>query len=136
MHAEQVIAPNLWVAAAFGNPWLGFALAIAILVWSVAIICWNYRRYHGPLVAALKVRLEATAGWVRRRATPRRRIASPPITTRSTTRCCPAAAMVELRHAWIEFGETFVDRNGNPLQATTRPEGIFLHLGDDTRVLA
>lgn len=112
-------------------------LAIAILLWAVAIIGWNYRRYHGPLVAALKVRLEATAGVgeAESDAEAQDRFAAD-YDAINAAMLSGGRAMVELRHAWIEFGETFVDRNGTPLQATTRPEGYFLHLGDDTRVLA
>ncbi|WP_374944915.1 hypothetical protein [Sphingomonas sp.] len=43
---------------------------------------------------------------------------------------------IGLRHAWNQFKETIVDPSENPLRATARPEGYFLHLGDETRVLA
>lgn len=42
----------------------------------------------------------------------------------------------ELRHAWGQFRETILDESEVPMRATTRGEDYFLHLGDDTRILA
>lgn len=60
MSSEAVIAPNLWVAWAFGSPWVGFILATAILAWAAGIIVKNYVQHYRPITAALEVRLAAT----------------------------------------------------------------------------
>lgn len=137
MNGEHVIAPNLWVAAAFGNPWVGFVLAVAILLWALAIIARNYIRYHRPVTVALQHRLQATQV-----------IADQPSDHEAQDAFVAhydaiEAAMqsggkrtAELRHAWTQFSETIIDTTESRLRATTRPEGYFLHLGDDTRVLA
>lgn len=134
---EHVIWPNLIVAQLFRDPWIGFGLAVGILLWATGIIVRNYFKHHRPISKALAERLEAT---------------QPVIDAETDADAQDAFAshydeidaammsgnkkLTELRHAWIEFGETFVDKNETPLRATTRPEGYFLHLGDDTRVLA
>ncbi len=134
---EDVILPNRLVAMAFYSPWVGFGLALGLLAWAVGIIIWNYARYHRPFNAALAVRLDAT------------RIVEDQLDDHEAQTAFAAhydsieAAMLsgegrakELRHAWVQFTETIVDTSETPLRATTRPEGYFLHLGDDTRVLA
>ena len=134
---EDVILPNRLVAMAFYSPWVGFGLALGLLVWAAGIIVWNYTRYHRPFNEALHVRLEAT------------RIVEDQSDNHEARAAFAAhyhsieAAMLshegrakELRHAWVQFIETIVDTSETPLRATTRPEGYFLHLGDDTRVLA
>lgn len=42
----------------------------------------------------------------------------------------------ELALAWEQFRETFIDENENTIRTTARAESYFLHLADDTRVLA
>jgi hypothetical protein len=137
MNGEQVIAPNLWVAKAFGSPWIGFGLALAILVWAIGIIIRNYAKHYRPMVANLDRRLEATApvAAALNDETAQQAFADH-YEAIDEAMLSGGVKATELRHAWIKFGETFVDRNHLPLQATTRPEGYFLHLGDDTRVLA
>jgi HAMP domain-containing protein/ABC-type transporter Mla subunit MlaD len=43
---------------------------------------------------------------------------------------------VPLAHAWLEFSETFFEPGTGVIKSTDRPDGYFLHLGDNTRVLA
>lgn len=135
---EQVIWPNALVAWAFGSRWIGFALAGAILAIALLIIVFNYLKFHRPMVAALKVRLEATAEIGRPEIgdAEAQDLFAERFDDIEAAMMSGGAKAIELRHAWIEFSETFVERNDRPLQATTRPEGYFLHLGDDTRVLA
>lgn len=42
----------------------------------------------------------------------------------------------ELSLAWEQFRETFIDENEPVIRTTARSEAYFLHLADDTRVLA
>ncbi|WP_404712162.1 anti-phage ZorAB system protein ZorA [Sphingomonas sp. MMS24-J13] len=42
----------------------------------------------------------------------------------------------EIRQAWSQFRETILDESEVPMRATMRADGYFLHLGDDTRILA
>lgn len=42
----------------------------------------------------------------------------------------------ELALAWEQFRETFIDENEPVIRTTARSESYFLHLADDTRVLA
>ncbi len=137
MNGEAIIAPNLWVAAAFRDPWIGFVLAMLILAAAAGIILWNARRYHAPTTRALRERLAATQVIAQQ---PNNGDAQDAFVAHYDT---IEAAMLaggreaqELRHAWTQFSETIVDKSEAPLKATTRPEGYFLHLGDDTRVLA
>lgn len=135
--SEHQIWPNELVALIFGGRWVGFGLFLAILVGAGIIIAWNNWRHYRPTKAALESRLAATQ-----------------IVADQTSDVDAQSAFVahyddidramqgggkgsaELRHAWTQFTETIVNPNDAPLQATTRPEGYFLHLGDDTRVLA
>lgn len=134
---EGVIAPNRAVAALFGNPWVGFYAAIVIVAAALVIIAFNYFKFHRPLAGALQTRLNATAtvGAAESEAEAQDAFAAQ-FETIDDAMMSGGAKLTELRHAWIEFGETFIDKNETPLRATTRPEGYFLHLGDDTRVLA
>ena len=43
---------------------------------------------------------------------------------------------MELALAWEQFRETFIDENETTIRTTARAEAYFLHLADDTRVLA
>ena len=134
---EGVIAPNRAVAALFGNPWVGFYAAIVIVAAALLIIVFNYVKFHRPLAGALRTRLDATAdvGAAESEAEAQEAFAAQ-FETIDDAMMSGGTKLTELRHAWIEFGETFIDKNETPLRATTRPEGYFLHLGDDTRVLA
>lgn len=134
---EGVIAPNRAVAALFGNPWVGFYAALVIVAGALVIIAFNYFKFHRPLAGALQTRLDATAdvGAAATEAEAQEAFAAQ-FETIDDAMMSGGAKLTELRHAWIEFGETFIDKNETPLRATTRPEGYFLHLGDDTRVLA
>lgn len=137
MNGEGIIAPNLWVAAMFGNPWMGFILAAVILAWAAGIILKNYLQHFRPLAHNLRVRLDATAAVDEAEGD---RDAQQAFVDHyeaiETAMLSGGRKATELRHAWIEFSETLLDLNQVPLQATTRPDGYFLHLGDDTRVLA
>lgn len=42
----------------------------------------------------------------------------------------------ELALAWEQFRETFIDENETTIRTTARADAYFLHLADDTRVLA
>lgn len=137
MNSDAVIAPNMFVAQLFSNPWIGFIIAVLILVWAAAIIAKNYVQRYRPMTAALQARLAATQV-----------IADQPtdgeahdafvehFQTIEEVMLSGDSSAASLRHAWTQFSETIVDKSNSPLHATTRPEGYFLHLGDETKVLA
>lgn len=135
--SEHQIWPNRIIAWLFQSPWIGFGLAIFIFVWAVLIIVRNGLKYHRPFSRQLEARLEATqfvsdapTDWQAQE------------TFAARYEDIDAAMMAggkeaaELRHAWTQFTETIVDKDETTLRATSRPEGYFLHLGDDTRILA
>ncbi|MGF7152178.1 methyl-accepting chemotaxis protein [Sphingomonas zeicaulis] len=135
--SEHQIWPNRIIASLFQSPWIGFGLAIFILVWAVLIIVRNGLKYHRPFSRQLEARLAATQfvsdepnDWQAQE------------TFAARYEDIDAAMMAggkeaaELRHAWTQFTETIVDKDETTLRATSRPEGYFLHLGDDTRILA
>lgn len=137
MTGEEVIWPNRLVAMVFVSPWMGFGLAVLLLIWAAAIIAWNYFRHHKPFSASLKVRLDATRIIEEQPSDHDAQAAfvSHYDSIDAAMRSDEGQAK-ELRHAWTQFNETIVDKSEATLRATSRPEGYFLHLGDDTRILA
>ncbi|MFC3174999.1 hypothetical protein ACFOD9_12135 [Novosphingobium bradum] len=137
MISENVIWPNRAVAFLFGWEWTGIVLFLAILVWAGAIIWRINRKHRQPFQRALLVRLEAT-----QIIADQQNEGDAQQTFADRFHDINAAMMTdgqesaELRHAWTQFQETIIDPSRTPLEATARPDGYFLHLGDDSRVLA
>lgn len=111
-------------------------LACGLIGWSVGIILFNYWRRYKPFTRQLEQRLAATQsiGDAHNDEEAQRLFAEQFSEINDAMSAGSKAA--GLRHAWTQFRETIVDPNGSVLRATTRPEGYFLHLGDETRVLA
>jgi len=134
MHTNYL---NQFVVDIFGNQWAAIAISVALLGWCIGIILYNQRQHYRPFKIAIQQRNEilsflnsletedeAQAEFARR---------FPEINEAMSVKNWQST---ELHHAWREFRETILDETENPLRSTSRPEGYFLHLGDDTRVLA
>lgn len=137
MSIETVIWPNRLVAFLFGWEWTGIILFGAILLWAVAIIWRVHRKHHRPFQAALRSRLEVTQVIAEQtsEADAHEQFAAR-FDAISAAMMADGPESAELRHAWTQFRETIIDESRTPLEATARPDGYFLHLGDDSRVLA
>lgn len=122
---------NRGVEALFTIPNIALWLATALFVWCGVIILHNRRTRYRPLAAALDERLAATAAVVEADE-PRARFARE-LPAIDAALAAPAPAGLD--HAWRQYRATLIDRGGT-IGATERPEGWFLHLGDETRVLA
>lgn len=128
---------NEAVVSIFGNSMAAIWISAGILVWCALIIVRNGQRFHRPISRALKERLASLA---------------PVANTDSVDQAQQAfvdhfdeinAAMSsgdkrteEMRLAWNQFRESILDETENPRRATSRAESYFLHLSDDTRILA
>lgn len=110
-------------------------IASALLLWCAAIIAYNGRSRHRPFDRQLDVRLAATevVGEAETDAQAQRLFADH---FERIDGVMMAGEVGALRHAWRQFKETILILDSSVLRATTRPEGFFLHLGDETRVLA
>lgn len=128
---------NGLVVLVFGNPSTALWISLGILLSCAGIIVRNYFRFHLPLKEALKQRA-AILGAV---------LEADDIDAAQQTFADKFydidAAMVsrdrgagEIAQAWSEFRETILDETEVPMRATVRADGYFLHLGDDTRILA
>ena len=136
---EQVsINPlNAAVVTVFGNPWAAIWISLAIMAGCVAIIVRNQHRFHVPVTKALNDRLAALAPIEEADGTDASQQAFvdnfEPINAAMEA---GGARSQELQLAWKEFRETILDETETPMRATARSDGYFLHLGDDTRILA
>ena len=129
-------AVNTALVAVFELPGLALALAFAILACCMVVVIWVYARRYQPLKQELQVRNAAL-----------RFVADAPTEADAHAAFAHhfddvAKAMTEtdrrhgeLRHAWTQFNETIVNPTDATLRATTRPDGYFLHIGDDIRIL-
>ncbi|WP_311266812.1 hypothetical protein [Sphingobium sp. WCS2017Hpa-17] len=134
---DHQILPNKIVALLFGWTWTGFALFALILVLAAYIIVRTYWRYYRPSRTALEARLAATDIIARQETDADAQAAfADHYDDIAAAMTAGGKGTGELRHAWTQFTETFVDPNDRPLRATSRPEGYFLHLSDDSRLLA
>ncbi len=129
---------NAGVEALFSLPNIALWFAFALLGWCAWIIVYNARRHYRPFSRALAARLAATdaiAGEEDERAARIAFAAAFPRIDAALAERGPGAA--GLRHAWLQYRDTMLgDPDAAPLRFTTRPEDYFLHLGDETRVLA
>lgn len=136
---ETVILPNWLVAKAFGWQWMGFVLALVLLCWAVGIIFRNRSKHHQPLQRALDIRLLATDPIAEQadEAGAQDVFAANFDAINQAMNAGEGQESKELRHAWTQFRETFIDdRSETLIEATARPDGYFLHLGDENKVLA
>lgn len=110
-------------------------IASALLLWCAAIVAYNGRTRHRPFDRQLDLRLAATGivGEAETDAEAQRLFADH---FERIDGVMLSGEVGSLRHAWRQFKETILILDSSALRATTRPEGFFLHLGDETRVLA
>jgi hypothetical protein len=125
------------VEALFSIENIALWFAFGLLGWCAWIILYNYRRHYAPFSRQLSDRLAVT-GFVDEAqddAEAQRAFAVAfPQVDDAMSASGPGAS--GLRHAWRQFRGTLLDPGETPLRATARPEAYFLHLGDETRVLA
>jgi hypothetical protein len=125
------------VEALFSINNIALWFAFALLCWCGWIIVYNARRHYLPFQRQLTLRLaklsfldDAPDGAT---ALAEFAAAFPRIDAIMAERGRGAAG---LRHGWLQYRETLLDPEAVPIVATARPEEYFLHLGDETRVLA
>ena len=128
---------NAMVVTVFGNPLTALWISLGILIGCVLIIVYNRRRYHVPVSRVLEARLKAlrpirSAGSVDEAQA----VFADEFANVNEAMVAGGEQASELRLAWDQFRETILDETETPMRATTRADSYFLHLGDDTRVLA
>lgn len=128
---------NAIVVTVFGDPLAALWISAALLIGCLFIIAYNYRTYHKPLKRNLVVRTKALAFVQQAQSSEDAQIQlAERFVDINAAMMSGDGRAAELRQAWTQFRETILDETEVPLRATARPEGYFLHLGDDTRVLA
>lgn len=128
---------NGLVVVVFGNPMTALWISLALLLWCALIILTNHIRYHRPLSALLKQRVEAFAPVLNAEDNDAaQRIFAERFYEIDASMMAGGRGAQEMRQAWGQFRETILDETEVPMRATMRADGYFLHLGDDTRVLA
>jgi len=125
------------VEALFSIENIALWFAFGLLGWCAWIIVYNYRRHYAPFSRQLSDRLAVTSFVAQAEddAEAQRAfaVAFPQVDAAMSASGRGASG---LRHAWRQFRGTLLDPDETPLRATARPEEYFLHLGDETRVLA
>lgn len=128
---------NGLVVVVFGNPSAALWISLGLLLWCAAIIASNYARYHRPLKRALKVRAKAFEPVLAAEDNDSaQRIFAEVFYEIDAAMISGGREVHEIRQAWTQFRETILDESEIPMRATARADGYFLHLGDDTRILA
>jgi len=128
---------NGLVVLVFGNPTTALWISLFLLLWCALIIVRNYIRFHRPLSAALKQRVDALAPVLDAEDNDTaQRLFADQFYEIDAAMTAGGRTAHELRQAWSQFRETILDESQIPMGATMRADGYFLHLGDDTRILA
>jgi methyl-accepting chemotaxis protein len=121
----------------FGNPLTALWISLALLLWCALIIARNYVRYHRTLSETLRQRVKALAPVLDADDTDNaQRFFADQFYDLDAVMTAGGREAHEIRQAWSQFRETILDESEVPMRATMRAESYFLHLGDDTRVLA
>ena len=125
------------VVALFAIPNIALWIATALLLWCAWIVADNARRHYRPFSRALDERLDALAPVAEAESGAAARTAfATDFAKIDATLSARGPGAAALRHAWLQYRDTLIDVDADPIAATARPEGWFLHLGDETRVLA
>jgi hypothetical protein len=127
---------NHWLAWVLTSKFAVPSILIAFFVACTSIIIYNYVEYHRGNKRALQQRLAALESVILADSTDeahRNFATSYDQIDAAMSRFDGSPGLV---HAWIEYSQTIVGQDEEVLKATTRPYEYFLHLGDDTRVLA
>jgi methyl-accepting chemotaxis protein len=128
---------NGLVVLAFGNATTALWISLFLLLWCALIIVRNYSRYHHPLSAVLRQRVSAFAAVLDAEdSDAAQRVFAEQFYEIDAAMTAGGREAQEIRQAWSQFRETILDESEVPMRATMRADGYFLHLGDDTRVLA
>ncbi|WP_336966790.1 anti-phage ZorAB system protein ZorA [Sphingobium aquiterrae] len=128
---------NGLVVLVFGNPLTALWISLSLLLLCAFIIVRNYIRYHRPLSRTLKERVRAFAPILDAEDTEgAQRDFAERFYDLDASMVAGGREAHEIRQAWSQFRETILDESEVPMRATMRADGYFLHLGDDTRVLA
>lgn len=122
------------VEALFSIPNVALWIAFGLFGWCAWIIVWNARRHYRPFAEALALRLAATE--VLATQEDARAAFAADFARIDAALADRAPGGAALRHAWLQYRDTLLDVGETPIRATVRPDGYFLHLGDETRVLA
>jgi hypothetical protein len=128
---------NGLVVVVFGNPLTALWISLFLLLLCASIVISNYIRYHRPLSRTLAQRVRVFAPVLDAEDTDTaQRVFADNFYDFDAAMAGGGRKAHELRQAWSQFRETILDESEVPMRATMRAEGYFLHLGDDTRVLA
>ena len=127
---------NHGLAQLLVTDWAVPIILSALVLLCAGIVLHNYRRHYRPLAEALRARLQTLAPVDLAEAVEdaQSRFAGDFDLIDTTMR--ERGGSPALSHAWLEYSETIIDPAATTIQSTSRPEDYFLHLGDDTRVLA
>lgn len=132
---EKPILPSRVMETLFGNQWVGFGLAIGLIVISLLIIAWNYYRHYTPLKRALRRRLDATMPLAEKTTEAAQKAFVDHFADIENAMVADEQKVPSLKHAWIQFHETLINKSPDCYEASTHPDGYFLHLGEQSRVL-
>lgn len=128
---------NGLVVLVFGNPSAALWISLAILLACALIIGHNSVRFHRPLKEALKRRVDVLAPVLAADDNDAaQRVFAERFYEIDAAMVSGDRGAAEIRLAWSQFRETILDETEVPMRATVRADGYFLHLGDDTRILA
>ncbi|ASY43904.1 hypothetical protein CJD35_05140 [Sphingobium xenophagum] len=128
---------NGLVVLVFGNPSAALWISLVILLSCALIIGRNNIRFHRPLKAALKQRVDILAPVLAADDNDAaQRVFAERFYEIDAAMVAVDRGAAEIRLAWSQFRETILDETEVPMRATVRADGYFLHLGDDTRILA
>lgn len=117
--------------------WSAIVISVVLAVWCAWIIVYNYQKHHRPLCGALKSRIIVLEAVLDAEETDEaQRLFADRFEDIDAVLRSGGKPAHEMCLAWAEFRETIVDDTATPRQATSRADAYFLHLGDDTRVLA
>lgn len=118
------------------TPWAVPAIVLGLLFWCGGIIARNHVRYHRGNNAALNARLRVLAPVFAAKSVDEAQACFASDFDDIDTAMRQEDGSAALPHAWLEYAETIIDPGATTIQSTSRPEDFFLHLGDETRVLA
>ena len=129
---------NLFVVSVFGNSYAALVISALLIAACLWIIYYNGRKHHYPLKSTLAARVDVLSAV---RAAPtvdeaQRSLAASFDDIDGIMSAHDGRESREVSAAWSQFRETLVDESEVPIRATARADDYFLHLGDDTRVLA
>lgn len=133
---ELTFKINIGLVWLFSRKSFALELALGLLLFCAAIIFWVWLTRYRPLKHELARRADALrfvdeAGSIdEAQLAFRERFDS---VSEAMTRTDRKSG--ELRHAWAQFTETIIDSSEPILRATSRPDGYFLHIGEDIRIL-